>query len=115
MTGPQRAGTIAFVTPRFGPDVVGGSEAVMREAATGLAARGWDVEVLTTRARDHYTWADAYPPGTSVVDGVTVRRFALVREAGRYTGQGGQGDRGRPPAAGLPLAQGQGMGRVKGR
>src|SRR3546814_1932698 len=87
MTGPRRAGTIASVAPRFGPDVVGGSEAVMREAATGLAARGWDVEVLTTRARDHYTWADAYPPGTSVVDGVTVRRFELVREEGRYPGQ----------------------------
>ena len=31
---------VAFVTPRYGTDVVGGSEAVMREAAHGLAARG---------------------------------------------------------------------------
>ena len=50
------AGRLAFVPPRYGTDIVGGSEAVMREAAHGLARRGWDVEVLTTCARDHYTW-----------------------------------------------------------
>src|SRR3546814_7110578 len=114
MTGPRRAGTIASVAPRFGPDVVGGSEAVMREAATGLAARGWDVEVLTTRARDHYTWADAYPPGTSVVDGVTVRRFELVREEGRYPGQADRGDLERRIAEGIPLDEGQELAWVNG-
>ena len=30
-----------------------------------MAARGWEVEVLTTCARDHYTWANHYPAGTS--------------------------------------------------
>ena len=64
----------------------------MREAAQGLAQRGHAVEVLTTCARDHYTWADAYPPGTSVADGVTVRRFELAREEGRYPGQADRGD-----------------------
>jgi len=103
----ERAGTIAFVPPRFGADVVGGSEAVMREAATGLAQRGWDVEVLTTRARDHYTWADAYPPGASVVDGVRVHRFELVREEGRYPGQADRGDLERRIAEGIPLDEGQ--------
>ncbi len=39
---------LAFVTPRYGPGVVGGSEAVMAEAARGLAARGHEVELLTT-------------------------------------------------------------------
>lgn len=109
-----RAGTIAFVTPRFGPDVVGGSEAVMREAATGLAARGWAVEVLTTRARDHYTWDDAYPPGTSQVDGVAVRRFELVREEGRYPGQFDRGDLERRIAEGIPLDEGQEQAWVNG-
>jgi glycosyltransferase involved in cell wall biosynthesis len=105
---------VAFVTPRYGPDVVGGSEAVMREAAHGLAARGWEVEVLTTPARDHYTWADAYPTGASTVDGVTIRRFALVREEGRYPGQADRGDLERRIADGVPLDEGQEQAWVNG-
>jgi glycosyltransferase involved in cell wall biosynthesis len=72
---------IAFVTPRYGAEIVGGSEAVMREAAHGLAARGHEVEVLTTCVRDHYTWANAYPAGEFERDGVTVRRFPAVMPA----------------------------------
>lgn len=68
-------GKLAFVTPRFGPGVVGGSEALSREIALGLAGRGWEVEVLTTCAVDHYTWENALVPGASEEDGVTVRRF----------------------------------------
>src|SRR5436853_6993215 len=77
---PSR-GRLAFITPRYGDEVVGGSEAVMREAAQGLAARGWEVEVLTTCARDHYTWRNEYPPGTTRVDGLTLRRFETVPPA----------------------------------
>jgi glycosyltransferase involved in cell wall biosynthesis len=73
-------GRIAFVTPRYGEEVVGGSEAVMREAAHGLAGRGWEVEVLTTCARDHYTWENEYPAGDFSVAEVTVRRFRTVRD-----------------------------------
>jgi glycosyltransferase involved in cell wall biosynthesis len=69
---------IAFVAPRFGPGVVGGSEAVVREIALGMAARGFEVEVITTCATDHYTWANALPPGTTVEEGVTVHRFETV-------------------------------------
>jgi glycosyltransferase involved in cell wall biosynthesis len=110
----DRAGAVAFVTPRYGPDVVGGSEAVMREAAHGLADRGWEVEVLTTPARDHYTWADAYPHGSSTVDGLTVRRFELVREEGRYPGQADRGDLERRIAEGVPLDEGQEQAWVNG-
>jgi glycosyltransferase involved in cell wall biosynthesis len=74
----QTRGRLAFVPPRYGTEVVGGSEAVMREAAHGLAARGWDVEVLTTCARDHYTWRNEYPEGTTTDDGIVVRRFPIV-------------------------------------
>ncbi|MGH9296916.1 MAG: glycosyltransferase family 4 protein [Acidimicrobiales bacterium] len=63
------------MTPRYGEEVVGGSEAVVREAAHGLAARGWSVEILTTTARDHYTWVNDYPPGAEAHGDVTVRRF----------------------------------------
>lgn len=72
---------IAVVPPRFGRQVVGGSEAVSREIAVGLAARGWDVEVLTTCALDHYTWDNALPPGVSTEDGVVVRRFRNVQRS----------------------------------
>lgn len=76
-------GRVAFVPPRFGPQVVGGSEAVIREVAIGLAARGWEIEVLTTCAINHYTWANDLPEGTSQEDGVTVRRFPTVPQASR--------------------------------
>ena len=74
---------IALVPPRYGPDVVGGAEAVIRQVAHGLADRGWQVEVLTTCARDHYTWANVEPEGVSVdtTDAgaeVLVRRFPMV-------------------------------------
>ncbi|HEU5082280.1 MAG TPA: glycosyltransferase [Acidimicrobiales bacterium] len=77
MSGPiDRRGTIALVPPRYGPDVVGGAEAVIAETAHLLAERGWEVEVLTTCARDHFTWANEYPEGTTRDGGITVRRFA---------------------------------------
>ena len=56
---------LAFVPPRYGPDVVGGAELVLRQIASGLADRGWTVDVLTTCARDHYTWANEYPAGVT--------------------------------------------------
>ncbi len=75
---PESKGRLAFVPPRYGTEIVGGSEAVIREAAHGLAQRGWDVEILTTCARDHYTWRNEYPPGTSTDDdGVEVHRFPV--------------------------------------
>jgi glycosyltransferase involved in cell wall biosynthesis len=77
MTGTPVNGRIAFVPPRYGTEFVGGSEAVMREAAHGLAARGWDVELLTTCARDHYTWRNEFPAGTTTDGAVTVHRFPV--------------------------------------
>lgn len=74
----NRAGRLAFVPPRFGPEVIGGAEAVLREAAGGLADRGWEVEVLTTCAADHVTWENVYPPGTSSDGAVIVRRFPVT-------------------------------------
>lgn len=71
---------LAFVPPRYGDDVVGGAELLLREVAHGFAARGWEVEVLTTCARDHYTWANHYPPGIELDGPVTVRRFPVVKD-----------------------------------
>jgi glycosyltransferase involved in cell wall biosynthesis len=74
----QPRGRLGFVPPRYGTDVVGGAESVMRELAHELAGRGWDVDVLTTCARDHFTWENVFPAGVEDVDGVTVRRFPAV-------------------------------------
>jgi glycosyltransferase involved in cell wall biosynthesis len=71
---------LALVPPRYGPDVIGGAELVLREVAHGMAERGWEVEVLTTCARDHYTWANHYPAGTSTDGAVTIRRFPVVND-----------------------------------
>ena len=71
-------GRIAFVPPRYGDDVVGGAETVLRQAAERLARRGWEVDVLTTCARDHYTWANAYPAGSERHGDLSVFRFPVV-------------------------------------
>jgi glycosyltransferase involved in cell wall biosynthesis len=71
-------GRIAFVPPRYGDDVVGGAEAVLRQAAERLAARGWEVEILTTCARSHFTWANEYPAGTERHGDLSVFRFPIV-------------------------------------
>lgn len=74
---------IAFVPPRYGPDVLGGAEAALREMAEGLLARGYPVEILTTCARNHFTWANDLPSGESMVNGITVRRFPTVKSQNR--------------------------------
>jgi len=74
---------LAFVAPRYGEGVVGGSEAVMAEAARGLASRGYRVDLLTTCARSHFSWANEFDPGVSVEKGVTIRRFRTVMSRSR--------------------------------
>jgi glycosyltransferase involved in cell wall biosynthesis len=71
---------LAVVTPRYGAEVTGGAETAARLLATRLAARpGFTVEALTTCALDATTWADHYPSGHTVLDGVGVHRFPVAR------------------------------------
>ncbi len=74
----DRSGTIVLVPPRYGAEVVGGAEAVVGELGRGLADRGWKVEILTTCAKDHYTWANEYLPGVEIDGNLTIRRFPTV-------------------------------------
>jgi glycosyltransferase involved in cell wall biosynthesis len=68
---------VAFVTPRYGVEVMGGAEAAARQLAEHLVADcGWEVEVFSTCALDHLTWDDVLPAGDSILNGVTVHRFA---------------------------------------
>ncbi|MCX7859838.1 MAG: glycosyltransferase family 4 protein [Chloroflexus sp.] len=68
---------IAFVTPRYGQDVLGGAERGAQTWAEQLAARGLQIEVLTTNAIDLAGWRTAPLPEQEVINGVTVRRFAV--------------------------------------
>lgn len=70
---------ITFVVPRYGREIHGGAETGARSLAVGLAADGWDVQVLTTCALSALTWANQYPARTETEDGVAVHRFATAR------------------------------------
>jgi len=70
---------IAFVCQRYGLEVNGGAEAECRMYAERLVPY-YEVEVLTTCALDYTTWANHYPVGETVLNGVTVRRFPVTRE-----------------------------------
>lgn len=76
---------IAFVVQRCGDDVVGGSEAECLEYAK-ILTRQYQVEILTTCAKDYMTWEDFYPEGEDVVGGVSVRRFPVAepRDVGQF-------------------------------
>src|SRR5437763_789423 len=70
---------IAFVIQRYGREVVGGAESLCRALAEQLCTE-WEITVLTTCARDYQRWRNAYPPGTSELNGVRVERFAVAEE-----------------------------------
>ena len=69
---------VALVVPRYGPEVLGGAETLCRQLAENLVAHGADVEVLTTCAVDHFSWADHHPAGTTEIGGVQVHRFPVA-------------------------------------
>jgi glycosyltransferase involved in cell wall biosynthesis len=70
---------LACVIHRFGPQMTGGSEAHCLAIATQLAARGHDVDVLTSCATNYVTWANALPPGESREGALRVRRFPVAQ------------------------------------
>lgn len=70
---------VAFVVQRCGREVLGGAEALCLQIATHMA-KHWQVEVITTCARDYMRWENYYSPGTEALDGVTIRRFAVDQE-----------------------------------
>jgi glycosyltransferase involved in cell wall biosynthesis len=68
---------VAFVTPRYGRQVIGGAESAARQLAEHLvASTGWRAEVFTSTALDHITWRNELEPGDQTLDGVLVHRFA---------------------------------------
>lgn len=71
---------LAFVTPRYGMEVIGGAEFGTRMMAENIAQRlGIKVEILTTTAINTDTWDNHYQPGEEHINGVLVRRFPVDR------------------------------------
>lgn len=71
---------LAFVTPRYGKEVIGGAEFGARMMAENIALRlGITVEILTTTAINTDTWDNHYQPGEEHINGVIVRRFPVDR------------------------------------
>lgn len=67
---------LALVTPRYGAEITSGAELACRLLAEQLSQRH-DVEVLTSAARDPYTWKNDYGEGADRIRGVLVRRFTV--------------------------------------
>ena len=67
---------VAIVVQRYGEEVNGGAELHARWLAERLTALA-EVHVLTTCAIDYATWADEYPAGRSLLNGVIVHRFPV--------------------------------------
>ena len=53
---------VAFIVPRFEPQLAGGAEVHCQKLAERVAANGTQVELLTTCARDHFSWKNYYEP-----------------------------------------------------
>lgn len=68
---------VCFVVQRYGAEVVGGAERYVASMATGLAAEGHRVSVVTSCATDYADWADVYRPGVHEEDGVEVHRLPV--------------------------------------
>ena len=71
---------LLYVIQRYGDQIVGGSESACRHFAERLVARGHEVHVLTSCAHDYVDWADEYPAGTEIINGVTTFRDLLYGE-----------------------------------
>jgi glycosyltransferase involved in cell wall biosynthesis len=69
---------IAFVVQRYGLEINGGAELHCRWVAEHLRKHA-EVEVLTTKSADYLTWRNQYSRDVEEINGVTIRRFPVVR------------------------------------
>ena len=72
---------IGIVIHRFGQDVIGGAEAHAYKIAKQMS-QYWDIDIITTKARDYVSWADSYDENQTYDNeiGVNVLRFSVDRK-----------------------------------
>ena len=89
-----------MVVPRYGRTILGGAEMHGRQLAEKLAGAGHSVDVLTTCAADHYTWANTLPAGVERDGDLTIRRYPVdARDKGIH------GELERAITLGYPLSR----------
>jgi glycosyltransferase involved in cell wall biosynthesis len=76
---PRPSTRLAVVVQRYGVEISGGGEQLCRQICERLA-EDFQVEVLTTCALHYERWANHFPPGRSVLNGVVVHRFPVTEE-----------------------------------
>ena len=69
---------IALVVHRYGLDVNGGAEYHCRVLAEHMTLR-YEVDVLTSCARNTLPWDNAYEEGVEVINHVNVHRFPVEK------------------------------------
>lgn len=76
---------IAFVVHRYGNDITGGAEYECMLLAHHIKEK-YEVEVLTTCAKNDSTWENEYPEGIEYDNGIKVHRFLVNknRQLDRY-------------------------------
>lgn len=67
---------IVVVSPRAGPEVLGGAEAHLAMLARLMKELGHDVEIASTQARSHSKWTNELPTNAEA-EGIPVRRFPV--------------------------------------
>jgi glycosyltransferase involved in cell wall biosynthesis len=67
---------VAFVVQRCGQEVSGGAEDLCLQLA-GIMKDSWDIDILTTCAKDYTTWENHYSRGKNQVGEVPVVRFPV--------------------------------------
>lgn len=88
-------GTIGFVGPRYGLEILGGAERMLRGWAEHLAGHGYHTEVFTTCTADMSDWSNHFEPGVEQINGITVHRFPTDRvDAGVFHQVLGKANRG---------------------
>jgi glycosyltransferase involved in cell wall biosynthesis len=65
---------IALIIQRFGDEINGGAEVHCKKIAIHLTKQ-YEVEILTTCAKDYRTWKPEFKPGVFEQNGILVRRF----------------------------------------
>lgn len=76
---------LAVVVQRYGVEVVGGAESQARQIVEGLSRHlSCQIDVLTTTARSHVTWANQFAAGVEQTGpGVRILRFDSARGRSR--------------------------------